>query len=129
MRFSYNPFTKRVFKLRTPAVIPISNLDLTPLTFDAKVKRQDMTSIAAQNLYNLYGVCLHLGGDSAANGHYIAYCMAADGKWYKFDDEHVTAVRRMDQELESRRFQENCYVLFYRKRHEQATKTGTTATQ
>eukprot|EP01116_Phalansterium_solitarium_P018807 TRINITY_DN5104_c0_g1_i3.p1 TRINITY_DN5104_c0_g1~~TRINITY_DN5104_c0_g1_i3.p1 ORF type:complete len:1258 (-),score=480.84 TRINITY_DN5104_c0_g1_i3:52-3825(-) len=48
-------------------------------------------SPALDSKYELYGVLVHSG--NAGFGHYYAYIKNfADGKWYKFNDEQVTAI-------------------------------------
>ena len=45
-----------------------------------------------QCLYTLCAVVNHFGG--AGGGHYTAHARCeSNGKWYEFDDSHVTEVR------------------------------------
>ena len=65
----------------------------------------DATS-AAENVYDLYAVCNHMG--TMTRGHYTAYCRnPADGQWYMFDDNHVQALS------EEQLVTPGAYLLFY----------------
>jgi len=114
MRFSYNQYAKQCQKVNSALSIPVKGLDLTNILFDSVTNREDMS--AEQNLkkYDLYGLCCHLGAESANYGHYICYCLAENGIWYKFDDEVVTEVN-IDYEITTRGIRENAYLLFYKK--------------
>lgn len=114
LRFCYNPFTKKVVKVHNPVQLALE-LDLLPYTFDSVVSREDMADRKDGCRYHLYAVCLHIGGERTSSGHYICYSMAADSKWYKFDDEFVSIVENIEVELNKPVVQENCYLLFYRK--------------
>lgn len=61
-------------------------------------------------IYDLYAVSNHYGG--LGGGHYTAYGMMPDGKWYSFDDSHVTEISESTIESPA------AYVLFYRRRRE-----------
>ena len=112
MRFSYHDGEPR--KLLRPVSVPLHNLNLTHLIIDNVLRRDGLTAISSSYRYDLYAVCVHLGSSSIAFGHYVAYVVAADGKWYRFDDDIVTAVN-MEYELNTKRLRENAYMLFYRK--------------
>jgi ubiquitin C-terminal hydrolase len=64
-----------------------------------------------QNLmYNLIGVCKHLG-HSGSTGHYIAYCKDKEKKiWYKFNDSIVTPIKNNYEICKG-----NPYLLLYEK--------------
>lgn len=117
LRFNYNPFTKKVFKLHTPVNVMLDDWDLTGFTYDSTVEREDMANIIKTYRYSLYAMCLHIGGNSTGSGHYTAYCKASDHQWYFFDDEHVRIVQNFEQELEKTVVRENCYLLFYHRLH------------
>lgn len=114
MRFSFNMFTRQTNKVHSPVSIPLTNLDLTEVMFDTITNREDLAEEDAVYKYNLYGVCCHLGGDSANYGHYISYCLHSDNKWYRFDDERVIEVD-MEYELITHEIRQNAYLLFYKK--------------
>lgn len=101
-------------KLRKPVSVPLNGLDLTHLIIDNVMDKEDLTGLRTNFKYDLYGVCVHLGGDCMSAGHYISFVKVQDGKWYKFDDEFVTAVN-MEYELTTKLLRENAYLLFYRK--------------
>ena len=63
-------------------------------------------------VYDLYGVCNHHG--AIGGGHYTATVRVADGRWFTFNDTHVSEATNMTH-LES----SEAYCLFYRRRHEQ----------
>ena len=81
MRFSYNPYTRQTNKVHSPVSIPLSGLDLTEVMFDTITNREDLAEDTVYK-YDLYGLCCHLGGDSANYGHYVSYCLHDNGKWY-----------------------------------------------
>ncbi len=112
LRFSYQG--GMLHKDHRPVSIALVNLDLTQLIVDNVMNREDLTALNASYRYELYAVCMHVGGESTAYGHYINYTRAVDNNWYKYDDEHVTAVN-MEYELNTRQVRENAYLLFYRK--------------
>lgn len=82
--------------------------------FDTITNREDLAAEDAVYKYDLYGLCCHLGGDSANYGHYISYCLHGDNKWYRFDDERVIEVD-MEYELTTHEIRQNAYLLFYKK--------------
>lgn len=117
MRFQYNAQQGRPTKLRAPVSIRLKGLDLQALVYDTVTQREDLTAPAgggSSHMYNLYGLCLHLGADSTHHGHYISYSLAADDRWYRFDDETVTEVN-MEYELTTREVRQNAYILFYKR--------------
>lgn len=113
MRFSYNPYTRQTNKVHSPVSIPLSGLDLTEVMFDTITNREDLAEDTVYK-YDLYGLCCHLGGDSANYGHYVSYCLHDNGKWYRFDDERVVEVD-MEYELTTHEIRQNAYLLFYKK--------------
>ena len=56
--------------------------------------------------YELYGVCNHMGG--LTGGHYTAFIKKTGGKWWHFNDAHVSQMREEDVCSPS------AYCLFYR---------------
>lgn len=117
LRFNYNPFTKKVFKIHTPVDVTLSNWELSKFTYDSTVDREDMANVRKENTYSLYAACVHIGGDNTGSGHYMAYCKANDQQWYRFDDEQVHLIRNFNLEVEKTVFRENCYLLFYHRLH------------
>lgn len=64
------------------------------------------SSSDAENVYDLYAVCNHMG--TMTRGHYNAYCRnPADGRWYLFDDNHVQSLS------EEQLVTAGAYLLFY----------------
>jgi ubiquitin carboxyl-terminal hydrolase 8 len=110
-RFSYNIEAGVVEKDHTPIDFPLYDLDLASFTLESFSQSGPLQHC----LYNLYGVCVHLGSHSASCGHYIAYCLCDEnGKWYKFDDEYVQETD-MVKEKSRTTLQENAYLLFYKR--------------
>ena len=60
-------------------------------------------------VYDLYGVCNHSG--NVYGGHYTAFVKNANGKWYHFNDTHVSEVTRLEDVVSPK-----AYCLFYRKK-------------
>ena len=112
MRFSY--IDGEIRKIHRPVAIPKTDMDLTNLLYDAVINREEIAAAGFNYKYNLYGVCMHLGGENTSYGHYVAFSLAADGQWYKLDDESVSRVN-MDYQLSTKQLRENAYLLFYRK--------------
>lgn len=118
LRFSYNQFTQQTRKIHTPVSIPLKGLDLTTIVYDHVTNREDLMTGNHVHKYDLYAVCSHLGAESTNYGHYVCYCLAQNGIWYKFDDEIVTEVN-MDYEITCKEIRENAYLLFYKSAGEQ----------
>lgn len=114
LRFTYSQFSKQSRKVSAPVSIPVKGLDMTDIVYDKVTNREDLTAGTDSYIYDLYGLCVHLGSESTSYGHYICYCQEADGTWYKFDDELVWDVN-MEYEITTREVRENAYLLFYRK--------------
>ena len=115
MRFTQHGL--EITKLHKPVSVPLQGLDLTHLVIDNVMQREEIgsNSLTSNNYkYELYGVCVHLGGENMACGHYLAYSKHVDGSWYKFDDESVVPVN-MEYELTTKYVRENAYLLFYKK--------------
>tara|TARA_Y100000389_G_scaffold204946_1_gene261116 strand:+ start:152 stop:1183 length:1032 start_codon:yes stop_codon:yes gene_type:complete len=60
-------------------------------------------------VYDLYGICNHSGG--VMGGHYTSYIKNANGKWYHFNDTHVTEIDNLDSLISNK-----AYCFFYRKK-------------
>jgi ubiquitin C-terminal hydrolase len=60
-------------------------------------------------IYDLYAVCNHSG--SVLGGHYTAFIKNANGKWYNFNDTHVSEVNNLNYIISPK-----AYCFFYRKR-------------
>ena len=72
------------------------------------------------SIYNLIGVCTHLGSNSIT-GHYIAYCLHGD-KYYCFDDTRVSQANEKDIQ------NGDPYVLFYQNIENKKTNDQKNAT-
>lgn len=118
MRFTYNQYSRQSRKMCSPVSIPLKGLDLTSIIYDNVTNRTDMTAEQKCLKYDLYGICVHLGAESTSYGHYICYCQAKNGVWYKFDDELVWEVN-IEYEMTTREIRENAYMLFYKRQHGQ----------
>lgn len=117
MRFKYSPNRRAVYKVKSPVNIPMVGLDMTHLLMSNVLSRcvpPRNSDYPANYRYNLSGLCVHIGDAGANGGHYMSYTKARNGRWYKFDDHHVTEVN-MEYELAARVVKENAYLLFYRK--------------
>lgn len=116
MRFNYSVQLGRSTKIRAPVSVRLKGLDLHALVYDTVTQREDLTASAgsANQIYDLYGLCLHLGADSTHCGHYVSYSLASNGRWYRFDDEAVVEVN-MDYELTTKEVRQNAYILFYKR--------------
>ena len=69
----------------------------------------DTDSKCENTLYKLISISTHMG-DSSEQGHYIAYCLNEDGKYYLFNDSYVKKVQD-EKEL----YEDEPYLLFYQK--------------
>ena len=77
-RYQYSP---ALHKRNTRVEYPLSNLDMTPY----------YSGFESNTLnYNLYAVGIHIGNPYF--GHYIALRKNPDGKWFNFNDEHVSQI-------------------------------------
>jgi ubiquitin carboxyl-terminal hydrolase 8 len=79
--------------------IPLTNAD-----FSKYIKGYNKNSY----IYDLFGVCNHGGG--IMGGHYTAHIKNANGKWYIFNDTHVSEIK------EENVISAHSYCLFYRKK-------------
>ncbi|RPD76448.1 cysteine proteinase [Lentinus tigrinus ALCF2SS1-7] len=107
-------------KIDTFVDFPIEGLDLSSMVGERSVGKRlqeegvDVEALGLHDLdeplmYDLFAVDEHLGG--LGGGHYRAYAMNhVTGKWYHFDDSHVTP-SRPEAAVNS-----NAYLLFYRRR-------------
>ncbi len=60
-------------------------------------------------VYDLYGVVNHFG--ASGGGHYVTYALSQkDGRWYSFNDSHVTPIQESDVITSA------AYMLFYQRR-------------
>ncbi|EGD75888.1 hypothetical protein PTSG_11617 [Salpingoeca rosetta] len=99
-RFSYNSWWRD--KLDTLVDFPLEGLDLGPYVLDPQ--QHDSA------VYDLYGVSNHMGG--LGGGHYTAYCLDTNGRWYEFDDSYVGEIAPKNIVSTS------SYFLFYQRRSE-----------
>lgn len=103
LRFQYDSATCQTRKIRDPIKIPSANMCLP-------------NGSGTWPQYKLYGIVAHIGTRSTQDGHYIAYAEDQTyGKWYRFDDEAVTPISDIDEELSKPFLMENAYLLFYKK--------------
>jgi ubiquitin carboxyl-terminal hydrolase 2 len=93
-------FSNSIRKNQTLVDFPIDKLDLCNY-----VHGYDTHSY----LYELYGICNHSG--STIGGHYTAYVRNANGKWYHFNDTHISEVSNINSMITPK-----AYCLFYRKK-------------
>lgn len=61
--------------------------------------------------YKLISVIQHFG--QCNGGHYISYSITSDGKWYRFDDGHVSVI---EQNIEDEIVTNASYILIYSSR-------------
>jgi len=94
-RFSYKSSFRE--KIETFVDFPFY-LDLS-----TRIKSSNNT----QNNYQLYAVSNHYG--LMGGGHYTAYCLHRDGKWYEYNDSIVKEISPEDVKTAA------AYVLFYRR--------------
>ncbi|KAL5286289.1 USP20 family protein [Megaselia abdita] len=88
-------------KISSSICFPMKDLDM-------KAYVQKDKELAGGTIYNLVSVICHHG--TVGGGHYTSFAKHdVSGKWYEFDDQHVTPVPEETVQ--------NCqaYVLFYRK--------------
>lgn len=113
MRFKYDPIEQAPTKITTSVNIRLLNLNLKEVIYDTVTHRSDLTASTGSNVYQLYGLCLHLGANSTSYGHYINYCLHGV-QWFRMDDQTVTEVN-MEYQLNSEEIRQNAYLLFYRR--------------
>ncbi|GAB5364610.1 hypothetical protein AAMO2058_000984500 [Amorphochlora amoebiformis] len=71
-----------------PPEVDLSEFIGNPKVEGSQLKKGSLT-------YELYALLIHRGG--ASSGHYFAYIKSfEDGKWYCFDDNHVTKIDEKD---------------------------------
>ncbi len=111
------PVFKKTYILYSPEIIiidlkrwvnpykKIQTLVTTDLTIDL-----EKYCIVKDNssVYELYGICNHGGGPMG--GHYWAYVLNTNGKWYEFNDTHVKEITTKNIVTS------NAYCFFYRKK-------------
>lgn len=93
-------FTNSNKKNNSYVEFPLNNLNLSKY-----VKGYSSNSY----IYDLYGVCNHLGGPSG--GHYTSFVKNANNKWYHFNDTNVNEIQEEEKIVGSQ-----AYCFFYRKR-------------
>lgn len=113
MRFRYDQLTKTSTKINTSVSIRLKGLNLRDVIYDSVTQRNDLTASQGSYVYELYGVCLHLGANSTSHGHYVNYCYDGE-KWYRMDDQTVEEVN-MEFQLSTEEIRQNAYLLFYRR--------------
>lgn len=113
MRFRYDQSAKISTKMTTSVSIRLRNFNLRDVIYDTVTQRTDLTAHLGGYVYELYALCLHLGGNSTSHGHYVSYCLDGE-KWYRMDDQDVVEVN-MEYQLSTEEIRQNAYLLFYRK--------------
>lgn len=108
-RFSYDSVCQEAVKNDTAISFP-QRIDMYPHTMRAGLQQRSEQQAAN---YELHAFCVHSGAQSTSFGHYMAYCRAADGRWYQYNDQHVTHIRDIGVVLESEFVLRNAYLLFY----------------
>ena len=56
---------------------------------DSAVDNPDKIDQVRDEMYDLYGVCVH-SGNSTNSGHYFSYCKTQEGKWFECNDSFIT---------------------------------------
>ncbi|XP_038049347.1 uncharacterized protein LOC119722982 [Patiria miniata] len=110
-----NRFNQFGRKAKTPVNIPLRGLNLSPALFDQQVAGMPVPT-NQRYMYDLAALCVHEGAESTCYGHYVAFCMASNGHWYRMDDEIVSEVNML-YECNSPSVRENAYLLFYVRRN------------
>ena len=95
---SLKRFTNSGRKIQKLVNFPIENLVLSK--YITGYNKKDY-------VYSLYGVANHTGGTTG--GHYYSYVKNANGKWYNFNDTHVSEMKVFDL------ITPKAYLLFYLK--------------
>ncbi|XP_005109418.1 uncharacterized protein LOC101853973 [Aplysia californica] len=113
MRFRFDQVTKTPTKVNTSVSIRLRSFNLRDVIYDTVTQRSDLTAQSGGHVYELYGLCLHLGANSLSHGHYVSYTLDA-GKWYRMDDQDVREVN-MEYQLGTEEIRQNAYLLFYRR--------------
>ncbi|GFO44133.1 endonuclease-reverse transcriptase [Plakobranchus ocellatus] len=113
MRFQYDQATRTPTKVNTSISVRLRNFNLRDVIYDTVTHRNDLTAQHGGYVYELYALCLHLGGNSTSHGHYVSYCLDGE-KWYRMDDQDVMEVN-MEYQLSTEEIRQNAYLLFYRK--------------
>ena len=107
-RFSYDSARKIAIKNAVSITFPLL-FNLHPFTMEAKLSADTQRSMP----YQLYAFCAHTGAQSTTHGHYIAYCKAGNGTWYRFNDKNVNRIVDIEREVTSIFVLQNAYLLFY----------------
>jgi ubiquitin carboxyl-terminal hydrolase 2/21 len=95
----FKRFNARNQKNQMLITFPLENLNLSEYSIGYKKDSY---------IYDLYGICNHSG--SVLGGHYTSFIKNANGKWYHFNDTHITEIQ------ESQLITPKAYCLFYRKK-------------
>ncbi|RUS82917.1 hypothetical protein EGW08_009340 [Elysia chlorotica] len=113
MRFRYDQSARTPTKMTTSVSVRLRSFNLRDVIYDTVTRRSDLTAHPGGYIYELYALCLHLGGNSTSHGHYVSYCLDGE-KWYRMDDQDVVEVN-MEYQLSTEEIRQNAYLLFYRK--------------
>ncbi len=111
-RFSYDSVRRMAIKNTIPIDLPTS-FDLYPYTMEAKLMEATPEGEPKNMLYLLHAFCVHTGAQTTTHGHYMAYCKAANGNWYCFNDRNVTYIADISKTLGSAFVLQNAYLLLY----------------
>lgn len=91
------------YKIENNVPFPITDLDLSKYVSGYN---------PAQYIYDLYGVCNHMGG--VQGGHYTSYVKNSQNEWIHFNDTNVDII---NEKSVNTIISPNAYCLFYRKKN------------
>lgn len=92
-RFEFDYNYETMIKINDRFEFP-EEIDLTPYL------SKDSEDISKSNIYDLYGVLIHMGAYGA--GHYYAFLRTStEPQWYRFDDDFVTKVEKTTAIIEN----------------------------
>ena len=91
------------YKMENNVPFPITDLDLSKYVSGYN---------PAQYMYDLYGVCNHMGG--VQGGHYTSYVKNSQDEWIHFNDTNVDILHKKSV---STIISPDAYCLFYRKKN------------
>lgn len=113
MRFRYDRIRRQCSKIHTRVLINPNCLDLTHYALNSTYLNLQNPPYQFAYRYQMYGLCLHQGGENTSYGHYVAFAPDFDGNWYHLEDEEVYRESNIENILTTKSVQENAYILFY----------------
>ncbi|KAH7944093.1 hypothetical protein HPB52_015451 [Rhipicephalus sanguineus] len=75
------------------------------------VRADDIPSVAENGRYKLRALIVHLGAQSTQSGRYVAYSGYEDGKWQKYNDEVLSEIENIDNQLRTPHLLDSIYIL------------------